>query len=145
MNFFSLFRSLLKHHLLRQAFLTNPYKVATLRHPPLLSVPLPSVIFVIYIVTVCCFLVCLFLDFLICFYTPSLPTHCEIPKNRLLSVLSIHHDPQSLEQSAQYTCVCWGRKEGRGLFCYLCPIRAPSLRLLPKPLVTRAALYWAFL
>lgn len=130
MSFFSLYKSLFKHHLFREAFLINLCEVAP-THTPLLSITLLSAIFVILLITICCFLVC-FCIFPSASTSPP-PTHSEVLENKLLSVLSVHHYSQSIEQSECSVQMCVSKEEEeRSLFCYLCQISNPSLRLLFK-------------
>ena len=80
-----------------------------------------------------------FWGFLVCFCifpsasTSPPPTHSEVLENKLLSVLSVHHYSQSIEQSECSVQMCVSKEEEeRSLFCYLCQISNPSLRLLFK-------------
>lgn len=68
-SFFSLFRSLFKHHPFREAFPTNLYEVAPTQ-TPLLSITL-----LCYFCNIACHNIfsCLFLYFSICFHTPYPP------------------------------------------------------------------------
>lgn len=60
-------------------------------------------------------------------------THCEVLENKLLSVLSVHHYSQSIEQSECSVQMCMTKEEEeRSFFCYLCQISNPSLWLLFK-------------